>query len=81
MGQDHWSDKPVELSAARRFRRSNRSSDEVVRLLSNYLKEHIKITMADLRRFEHEGERERYSRSRERLAWIEGMLLWIEHNI
>jgi len=63
------------------IRRDAMTGIQATKKITDYLKQLAEIVRMDIKRAKCDGEDLRHKMLKERLAWVDGMLYWIEHNV
>ena len=62
-------------------RRRAVTGDKVVKKLMMYLDQGVEILEMECKRYKDEKDGQRLTASIERKAWIEAMIIWVNHNL
>lgn len=62
-------------------RRKQMSAEQVVKKLIDYMEQQLEVLEMDSARLKKLGDRPGREMAVERMAWVEGMILFVNHNI
>lgn len=62
-------------------RRKQMSAVQAVDKLLEYMEQQIEVLEVDKKRFKKIGDKENYLLAAERIAWVEGMIFFVNNNI